>query len=226
MIDTHAHLDKKTCLKNINKIINISLNLNFAQKHKKIFNAIGYHPHDIKKFNLQKLKKLAKNKKVVAIGEIGLDKTAKADFKKQKEVFLKQFNLAQKLNLPVILHVRDYHKEMLEILPEKVNGVVHCFSSSLQNAQKYLAKNLFLSFTGIITYSGSYDKVVLNTPLDKILLETDCPFLAPAPFRGKKCEPWMVKFTAQKIAKIKNISLIKVITQTTKNTEKLFKISR
>ena len=228
MIDTHAHLDKKTSLKKIKKIINISLNLGFAKKYKKIFNAIGYHPYDIKKFDLNKLKKLVKNKKVVAIGEIGLDKTnvgtgRDPSLQEQKNIFKKQFNLAQKLKLPVIIHCRGLHDKLLKILtPYK--GVIHCFTGNLNQAQEYLKLGFYISFTGIITFSQSYNKTIKNINLNKILLETDCPYLAPEPHRGKKCEPWMIKFTAQKIAKIKKISFNKVIKQTDKNAEKLFSI--
>ena len=223
MIDTHAHLDKDMSLKNIDKIINVSLDLNFSEKHEKVFNAIGYHPYDIKKLNLTKLKKLASHKKVIAIGEIGLD-NQKYNLAEQKAGFKKQLALAQKLDLPVIIHCRGLHKECLEILPKKIKGVVHCYSSSWKNAKKYADLGLYISFTGIITYSESYDKVIKNMPLDKILLETDSPFLAPVPHRDKKCEPWMVKYIGKKIAKIKNISLNKVIEQTDKNAKKLFNI--
>jgi len=237
MIDTHAHLDKSMSLKNISKIINISLDLSFAEKHKKVFNAIGYHPYEIKNLNLEKLKKLTKNSKVIAIGEIGLDDSAyaKASADKQKNAFLRQFKLAQELNLPVILHCRGLHDEFLKIL-KKYRGVIHCFTGNLKQAQKYLDLGFYLSFTGIITYSDSYDKVIKNIKLSKILLETDCPFLVPEPIRSQKKrlprgeqselygEPWMVKFVAQKIAKIKKISYKKVVQKTTKNAKKVFKI--
>lgn len=224
MIDTHAHLENDTNLKVVDKIINVSLDLDFSKKYKKVFNAIGYHPYDIKKYNKNKLIKLAKNKKVIAIGEIGLDdQDDKHSLDEQIKYFKKQINLAQELNLPIIIHCRGLHRECLDILPKKIRGVVHCYTSNYKNAKKYLNKRLYISFTGIITYSESYDSLIKKLPLDKILLETDCPFLAPIPYRGQKSEPWMVKFIAEKIAEIKKIDYKEVIKQTTKNTEKLFK---
>lgn len=221
MIDTHAHLEKDTNIKGIDKIINVSLDLKLAKKHDFIFNAIGYHPYDIKNYNKNKLIKLAQNKKVIAIGEIGLD-NQNNNLKKQIKYFKKQLDFAEELGLPVIIHCRGLHKECLEILPDKVKGVIHCYTSSYKNAKKYLDKGLFISFTGIITYSESYDSLIKKLPLNKILLETDCPFLAPVPYRGQRSEPWMVKFIAKKIAEIKKINIKEVIEQTDRNAEKLF----
>ncbi|MFH1392070.1 MAG: TatD family hydrolase [bacterium] len=230
MIDTHAHLDFKQFDKNrekviarcfkdgVKKIINIGYSLKI--QHKNIYFAVGYHPFDIKKFDSEKLKKLAQ--RAVAIGEIGLDAT-KNNLKRQKEVFIQQLAIAKKFNLPVIIHCRKLHDEIIKFIKGH-RGVVHCFAGSFKQAQKYLDLGFYLSFTGLITYDRSYDKVILNTPLEKILLETDCPFLAPAPYRHKRCEPWMMKFTAQKIAEIKNIAYNKIIKQTSNNAEKLFKI--
>lgn len=230
MIDTHAHLDFKQfdkdreeviarCFKNgVKKIINIGYSSKI--KHKNIYFAVGYHPYDIKRFDLEKFKKSAK--KAIAIGEIGLDAT-KDNLEQQKETFIKQLAIAKKLNLPIIIHCRKLHDEIIKLI-NGYRGVIHCFAGSFKQAQKYLDLGFYLSFTGLITYDRSYDKVISNTPLDKILLETDCPFLAPAPYRGKRCEPWMVKFTAQKIAKIKNIAYDKIVRQTSDNAEKLFKI--
>jgi len=241
------------CFNNgIKKIINIGCNLKtsqssieLAQKYKNIYAGVGIHPHDIyelvdikkqkyiiKKSVLNKIKKLAQQDKVVAIGEIGLDyyfsqtqKQKKEQCKKmQTKGFKAQLKLAQQLNLPVVFHIREAHSQVLSILQKqaKIKGVVHCFSTSWNNAQKYLNLGLFISFTGLITFTHSYDKAIKNIPLEKILLETDCPFLAPVPYRGKICQPWMVKFVAQKIAKLKHISLVKMVEQTNKNAIKLF----
>jgi len=242
MIDTHAHLDFKQfdkdrekvisrCFKSgIKKIINIGLDLSLLEKHENIYGATGYHPDEVDKFDLEKLKKLASQPKIVAIGEIGLDKSKISNLKSpprrqagQILVFKKQLELAQELDLPVIIHCRKLHDEIIKIINGH-RGVIHCFTGTLKQAQKYLNLGFYISFTGIITYDRSYDKVILNTPLERILLETDCPFLAPAPYRGQRCEPWMVKLTAQKIAEIKNIGFNKVVSQTTENAERLFKI--
>lgn len=191
---------------------------------------------------------------VRAVGETGLDYFHQpVDTELQKNVFLKHLDLAKEFNLPVILHCRGaannpleaYH-DLLEIIPrqsaltpyrtcsgmgsnprESANGVLHCFSANWQIAQEFLDLGFYIGLTGIITYKNCGQdllEVVEKTPLEKILIETDAPYLAPEPYRGQRCEPWYVKFTAQKIAAIKKITLEKVIEQTTKNAKELFKI--
>jgi len=240
MIDTHAHLDFKRfdkdrekviarCFeKGIKKIINIGCSLKrsrssleLAEKYKNIFASVGLHPLCAEhKFNLKVFSRLAK--KAIAIGEIGLD-ASKNNLEQQKEVFIKQLKIAKSLDLPIIVHCRKLHDKVLKMIKGH-RGVVHCFTGNFKQAQEYLNLGFYLSFTGLITYDQSYNKVILNTPLERILLETDCPFLAPVPYRGQRCEPWMVEFVAKKIAQIKNINFDKVVDQTTKNTKKLFKI--
>lgn len=163
---------------------------------------------------------------------------------KQKEVFLKHLELSQKFNLPVILHCRgdknnpkQAYKDLLDILRLHLNprrnqhqsapGVIHCFGANWSIAQQFLDLGFYVGFTGIITFPNATEdllEVVAKTPLEKILIETDCPFLAPQPVRGQRCEPWHVKFTAEKIAEIKKMSFEEITRATTKNAIKLFKL--
>lgn len=189
------------------------------------------------KFNSAAYEKLANNKKVVAFGETGFDFYHMQNKDKQKiinlqsAVLLEHLNLTEKLNIPVILHCRDAYAEMLDFLQknrQNIKGVLHCYSGTLEQAKQYLKLGLYLGFTGIITFKNkSLDvlrQVVKETPLDKILVETDCPYLTPEPFRGQRNEPQYVKYVAQKIAEIKNISVNEVVEQTTKNIHQLFNI--
>lgn len=165
--------------------------------------------------------------RVVAIGEIGLDyyhinttlgksETEIKDL--QKEVFIKQLNLAQKNNLPVIIHCREAHEDLYKILKDFSDqnnftqdwGVVHCFSGDYELAQKYFALGLKISFTGLITFTNTWDEVIAKSPLEKIMIETDSPYLSPVPFRGQRNEPAYVKKVAEKIAQIRNMPLSEV----------------
>ncbi len=189
-------------------------------------------------FDKKKYKELAKSKKVVAIGEIGLDyyykpkTTAKlALFKeKQKKIFLEQLDLAKELNLPVILHCRMAHDDVIEILNSKFyilnyhpGGVIHCFTGTLEQAQKYIAMGFYIGINGII-FKFNIDEVIKNISLDKIVVETDCPYLTPVPEGTKRNEPIFIKHTIQKIADLKSISFDEVCQRTTQNAKKLFKI--
>ncbi len=189
-------------------------------------------------FDEEKYKSLAKSKKVKAIGEIGLDyyyrpKTKKKLelFKeKQKESFLKQLKLAKELNLPIIFHCRMAHQDLLEILQRpafsNLKGVIHCFTGNFEQAEKYLKMGFYLGFNGIIfkKIEGiDFMEIIKKTPLDKILIETDCPYLTPPQIKGRN-EPLYVKYVAEKIAQIKNMSYEEIAEITTKNAKKLFAI--
>lgn len=206
-------------------------------------------------FDKEKYRELAKNPKVVAIGETGLDYYyAEADKprtdisvrgkrgsetrinadkikKLQKEVFKKHLELAKELDKPVIFHCRKAYNDLLEILKSKIynpksnlKGVLHCFMGKWSQAEQFLEMGFYLGFNGLITYCRDYDKVIKNIPLEKILVETDCPYLSPEPHRGERNEPLYVKFVAQKIAEIKGIDFEEVAKQTTKNARELFRI--
>lgn len=191
------------------------------------------------KFDYDFYKSLAQNEKVVAIGEIGLDYYHVTDNSEQitknkllqREVLLEQMSLASELGKPVIFHCREAHDDLLTVLKEwelvgnkKLRGVIHSFSGRWSQAQQYLAMGFYLGFNGIITFARDYDRVIKQMPLDRLLLETDCPYLTPIPFRGKRNEPAYVKYVAEKIAELRGISFEEVAEVTTKNAKSLFGI--
>lgn len=224
-----------------------------AEKYKEgVYAAIGLHPiyaaaefQKIKtdpeegeflvkeeSFDKEKYKELAKSDKVVAVGEIGLDYYYKPktnikleQFKeKQKQVFLQQLELAKELNLPVILHCRMAHEDLIEILKTKSErGVIHCFTGSWEEAQEYISLGFYIGLNGIV-FKLDIDEIIKRTPLDKILVETDCPYLTPPQENGKRNEPIFVKHVIEKIADLKGISFQEVAEKTTQNAKKLFKI--
>jgi TatD DNase family protein len=189
------------------------------------------------KFDFEKYKELAENPKVVAIGETGLDYYHLDEDREeeqktlQKESFIQHLELAKELEKPVIIHCREAHKDMLEILELRfrnyesgTKGVVHSFSGRWSQAQQYMELGFYLGFNGIITFARDYDKVILNMPLERLLIETDCPYLTPIPFRGKRNEPLYVKYVAEKIAELRGIYFDEVARVTTENARKLFNI--
>ena len=249
LIDTHCHIyyDKynddidqvisRSKKHNISNIICVGVDLEsskqsieLAEKYDIVYATAGYHPHDSKdasEYYLNDLKKLAKNPKVVAIGEMGLDYFYNhSDKQIQIHRFEEQLNLAKELDLPAIIHNRESDSDLYNILQSlKINkGVIHCFSSTIDFAYQNLDLGLLLSFTGIVTFSDDLKKVVQEIPLNKMMLETDSPYLTPKPFRGKRNEPYMVNFIAEEIAKIKNISKEEVANKTTQTAKDFFGI--
>jgi TatD DNase family protein len=247
VVDTHAHLNFNAFENDADEVIRRSLNsglfvinvgsqydtskraVEMAEKYGKgVYAAIGLHPiHAEDGFDYEIYKELAG--RAVAIGEIGLDyKKEYLPFReKQKEILLKQMELAQELNLPIIFHCRMAHDELIGIISSfkftvQKPGVVHCFTGSWQKAQKYMDLGFYLGFNGII-FKMDLDEVIAKAPLDKILLETDCPYLTPPPMTGRN-EPLYVKYVAERVAKIKNLSYKEIAQITTTNTERLFKI--
>ena len=219
-----------------------------------IFASVGLHPINLdtglirmkvdeiegcrfeREFNYKEYKTLAKSKNVVAIGEIGLDyywrpkTTAKKEIfkQKQKDLLLKELELAQELDLPVIFHCRMAHQDLIEILEErqatsdkKIKGAIHCFTGNQQEAKEYMKMGFYLGFNGIIFKFG-LKEVIKNTPLERILVETDCPYLSPPEFKKERNEPIAVKYVAKEIANIKNLSYEEIAEATTKNAKKLF----
>ncbi len=218
-----------------------------AEKYEKgMYASVGLHPiHTIKDFvrakddseeeagesdfDYDKYRKLAFSKKVVAIGETGLDYYYKPKNKekltlfkeKQKKVFNEHLRLAEEMNLPVILHCRMAHRDLIEILSsQSVKGVVHCFTGTVEDARDYLDMGFYLGFTGII-FKLNLEKIIQEVPMDKILIETDCPYLTP-PSREGRNEPLYVKDVAEEIARIKNIPVADVTKATTQNAKELF----
>jgi len=254
-VDTHAHLNLKDYKNDADEVIKRALEngvwmmnagvsfetskkaVELAEKFSGVYAAVGFHPNDSKEeFDYSVLKELAANPKVVAIGETGLDyhriENNELRIKeKQKEIFKKQIELALELEKPLIIHCREAHNDLLEILNSKFSilnsqpGVLHSFSGGLEEAGKYREMGFKIAFNGIITFSRDYDEVILRTPLEDILIETDCPFLTPVPYRGKRNEPLYVIEVAKKIAEIKELSLEKIAGQTTENAKELFGIN-
>jgi len=253
VIDTHAHLTdeiytnvndiiKNFNANNLSRVFCVAYDLESAQKclelskkHSTVYSIIGIHPTELELFNPDWLAWLeeqsVKNYKVIAIGEIGLDyHYPDTDKEKQKEVFIDQIKLADKLGLPIIIHERDAIEDVLKILTEYkqfVNngGVFHCFNHDFKTYKKIEKLGYFVSFGGIITFknAGIVTETVRQVPLSRIILETDCPYLAPVPYRGKVNEPKYVNWVAQKIAELKNIPLQEIEEQTNKNVFSLFK---
>lgn len=234
--------------------------LEYANRYERgVYAAVGLHPihtHEQKaegddyefttrgeEFSYDVYEKLAQFKKVVAIGEIGLDYyhlDPTYDIRElkesQKQIFLRQLELAHNLKLPVMIHCRQAHDDMLEILKkfkkehkndfpkDKSWGVMHCFSGDEELAWQYFNLGLSISFTGLITFSAQWDDLIRRLPNDKFLIETDCPYMTPEPFRGQRNEPILVKKVAERIAEIKNLSLDRIAEISTNNARKLFNI--
>ena len=230
------------------KMINVGCDLKssvrsyeLAKNNENIFASAGIHPHDadtVDKNSLEKLEELVRHYKVIAVGEIGLDYFRNlSPQEKQIEAFRLQLELADNHKMPLIIHCRDAYNDLLDILKNyqtsNWQGVIHCFAASWQIAEKFLELGFHIGFTGIITYYKDKSKlgnepeiysVIRNTPLDKILIETDSPFLAPVPERGKRNEPLFVKYVGEKIAHIRNTSFEEIEKATSENTKKLFNL--
>jgi len=209
--------------------------IELAEKYDGIWATVGLHPNDKiydSGFKIYEYEKLLENRKIVAIGEVGLDYYRIINpAEKQKEIFKQFIELAIKKELPLVIHSRDAHEDLFSILKSYfvnhksfINGVVHSFTGTADQAQQYIDLGFYIGLNGIITFSEEYNEMVSQIPLEKILLETDAPFLAPPPFRGKRNEPLFVKYVAEKIAEIKNESIEKIDETTTKNAKELFEI--
>ena len=249
LIDTHAHLDMyadwDVIIKNANsngikKIIIPAVETKYFQKvmdiansYENVFCMMGIFPTEAKNWEdgiIDTIKSFAKSDKVVAIGEIGLDYYWDKTFTdKQKEIFIKQIKVANELNLPIDIHDREAHRDTFDILKEYNNGsdvIFHCFSGSIEFAQECIKQGWYISLGGVVTFKNAVKtkEVAKGIPLEKLMLETDSPYLTPVPYRGKENQPAYVKFVAEEISKLRNIPLEKVISTTTKNAEKVFKI--
>lgn len=253
MIDTHAHIDteafdadreemlERAQSSGVESIIIPGIEvkdfdrvLNLADSYEYIYCGIGIHPHhsnEIKEVDFYRVESLCGNKNVVAVGEIGLDYYY--DFSPvevQHNVFKKQLGIAKSLDMPVIVHNREADNDIINILKAEQNGnlrgVLHCFSSPVETLNEAVDLGFHISFTGNITFKKStLSEVVKAAPLDRILLETDSPYMTPVPKRGKRNEPSNVNYIAEKIAEIKNISIQEVISMTTGNAKKLFNLA-
>ena len=251
LIDTHAHLyyedmynDLDRVLDEANKndvkkIVCIGTDINtskqsvdIASKYNNVYAAVGIHPHDSKDVHKDYIKDLENlalsSKKVVAIGEIGIDHYRNISPKNiQEKVMIEQMELAKSLSLPIIFHNRDADKDILEILKRYSfdKALAHCYSSDIEFAEKLLNLNVLLSFSGNVTFKNSINQsAIQNITLKDFVLETDCPFLAPQPFRGKPNEPKYVKDIALFISDLLDIEFEEIAKATTDNAELFFKI--
>ena len=265
LIDTHAHLqfeayddDRDEVVKRNSKELDVIINVGariessksgveLAQKIPNFYAAVGVHPHHEDEWKtdwIYKLENLAKKPKVVAIGEIGLDKHKyrplrvlrsnelqdypKPNLKKQEKILKEQVELARKLDLPILLHCRKAYDELYESIKEynDLRGLVHCFMGTIDQAKKFLDLGLYISFSGNLTYKGNdyIREAAKSVPLDKILVETDAPYLPPEPHRGTRNEPYRVRITAEKLAEVKKVSFDKISEITNKNSRDLLNL--
>ena len=247
MIDTHCHLYDKKIINNLEKIVknahdnNISKmicigdnvqtsqqSVAIANKYEQIYASVGVHPHEAKDtpaLYLDIIKKNMSHKKVVAIGEIGLDYHYNfSDPKIQKKVFREQLELAKESDVPVVVHCREADQDLYDVIlaSKHSKGVIHCFASDVLFARKIIDLGYYISFTGMVTFIESLELVVKEINIKNLLVETDAPYLAPIPYRGKVNQPAYVKEVAAKIAELKNLSIQEVDDITTKNAFSLF----
>ena len=251
MIDSHCHLDHEPLLGDLSNVIKRSKEVgikklltistsyesfdrikNIIQKDEMIYGTIGIHPHETTKNKITSdiiVKNITENEKIIGIGETGLDfYYNNSDKNDQINSFKEHIEASIKTNSPLIIHSRDAEVETFEILSKYKNQnlkiLMHCFTGSKDFAKKLLTLNAFFSASGIITFKNSLElqETFKFLPLDRILIETDSPFLAPVPNRGKKNEPSFIDYTAQKLADIKNISKSEIANLTTNNFNKLF----
>lgn len=253
--DTHCHLNDKNFSEDlqevyeraknfgVNKIINFGSTLDdsaqaieLAEKFSGMFAGVGIHPEEIDNFtennSAEKIFELAKNKKVIAIGEIGLDYHWEKDSDRrllQQKIFIRQLDIARQLNLPVCIHEREAHGDCLKILQNEaknLRGVLHCFSGSLEMAKIAWKMNFLIGVDGPVTFKNSakLPEIIKNAPRDMILIETDAPYLAPAPYRGKRNEPSFLIEIAKKIADIRAENLEDVAEYTSDNAKNLYGI--
>nr|WP_058006100.1 TatD family hydrolase [Heyndrickxia oleronia] len=253
LFDTHVHLndsqydlDLKEVIQNaqnagVKKMVVVGFDrptinraMELIETYDFLYASIGWHPVDaidMSDEDLIWIEELTKHPKVVALGEMGLDyHWDKSPKEIQKEVFRKQIRLAKKVKLPIVIHNREATQDIVDILKEEdaqeVGGIMHCFSGSPEIARECINMNFYISLGGPVTFKNAKKpkEVALEIPLNRLLIETDCPYLAPHPYRGKRNEPAYVKLVAEQIAEIKGISFEEVAKQTSLNANKLFGI--
>lgn len=251
MIDTHTHINCieeisvediiKNALDNgVEKLFvpaayptDIEVVKELAQKYENVYGLLGVHPSEVKGWNddlIDKIKEYSKSSKIVGIGEIGLDYYWDKSFNDlQKEVFIKQIKLANELNFPISVHDREAHKDTFDILTEYNKNsaiVMHCFSGSVEFMKECVKQGWYIAIGGVVTFKKAIKmkEVAKEVPLDKLLLETDAPYLTPVPYRGKTNQPAYVKYVAEEIASIRGISFEEVDEITTQNAKKVFSL--
>ncbi|MEQ8201481.1 MAG: TatD family hydrolase [Syntrophomonadaceae bacterium] len=253
MFDSHAHLQDTQIKKDLDNIITRARDagvaritcigydmasseeaLQIARKYKHVYATVGVHPHDAKTFKPEvrdKLKALARDPKVVAIGEIGLDYYRDlSPREKQKESFIEQILLAQEIGKPIVIHDRDANQDVMDIIKKykagRNGGIMHCYSGSLPLALEAVKNGFYISFAGPITYKNARKshEVVVKIPMDRLLVETDCPYLTPEPLRGRINEPANVRYTVEKMAALRNQHPDEVGYLTERNACKIYRI--
>lgn len=253
LIDTHTHLQSEDFAADFNavlqrakeagleKMICVGYDLpssvvavNLARKHREIYAVIGVHPHDAKTLNdsvLAELHSLAQFDKVVAIGEIGLDYYRDlSPREEQRRAFISQMKLAQELGKPIVIHDRDAHQEVFELVKQEKGGqhggVMHCFSGHVPLALDFIKEGFYISLSGNVTFQNNKKgpEVACKVPLDRLLIETDCPYLTPEPFRGKRNEPSYVKYVAAKIAELRKQTEMEIAYITNRNAHEIFRL--
>lgn len=253
LFDTHVHLNADQYNEDLQEVIERALKegvtnmvvvgfdrptiqkaMELAEKYEFLYASVGWHPVDaidMTDEDLVWIEELSQHPKVVAIGEMGLDYYwDKSPKEIQKEVFRKQIRLAKRVGLPIVIHNREATADIVEILKEEgaeeVGGIMHCFSGSPEVAKECVKMNFHISLGGPVTFKNAKKpkEVAAEIPLEKLLIETDCPYLTPHPYRGKRNEPSYVKLVAEQIAEIKGITLEEVAEVTTQNAKKLFGI--
>lgn len=253
IFETHAHyddeqfdLDREELLSSmpeqgVGTIVNVSATyescrrvVDLVQKYPFMYAAVGIHPDEVGSLNeerFQQMKELRKQEKVVAVGEIGLDYYwDNESHDVQKEWFVRQLDLARELNLPVLIHSREAAADTMEIMKEHgqgLRGVIHCYSYSKEQAKEYVKMGYYIGVGGVVTFKNArkLKETVEEIPLTSIVLETDCPYLAPVPFRGKRNNSSYIKYVAEEIAEIKGISYEAVVEQTEKNARDLYNLT-
>ncbi len=251
MIDSHCHLDREPLLSNLSQVLtrakdvgiekllticttstNYNNILNIISKHQMIYGTFGIHPHETKNYFVEKdeiIKKVNMSSKIIGVGETGLDfYYNNSDKDVQLKSFQNHIDAAIALNIPLIIHSRNAENETYDVLKrnyqKKLKILMHCFTGSTDFALNLVPLNAYFSASGIITFKNSTElqQTFKKIPEDKLLIETDSPFLSPEPNRGKKNEPSFIKFTAQKLASLRNIELNELILLTTNNFNILF----
>jgi TatD DNase family protein len=255
LFDTHAHLNaiqyeediveviERAKSENVSHIVVVGFDkdtitkaMELIEQYDMIYAAVGWHPVDaidMTNEDLNWIKDLCSHPKVVAVGEMGLDYYwDKSPKEIQKEVFRKQIQLAKEVQLPIVIHNREATEDVIKILKEEnaseVGGIMHCFTGSLEVAKQCMDMNFYISFGGPVTFKNAKKpkEVAKEIPMDRLLIETDCPYLTPHPFRGKRNEPSYVKYIAEQIAELKGLSVEEVAKTTSDNAKKLFGITR
>lgn len=253
LFDTHVHLNAEQFSDDLQEVIDRAISesvsnmvvvgfdqitiekaIELAEKYDFIYASVGWHPVDaidMTEEHLNWLRELAGHPKVVALGEMGLDYYwDKSPKEIQKEVFRKQIRLAKEVKLPIIIHNRDATADIVEILKEEeageVGGIMHCYSGSVETALECIGMNFYISLGGPVTFKNAKKpkEVAESIPMEHLLIETDCPYLTPHPYRGKRNEPAYVKLVAEEIASLKGLSLEEVAEATARNAKKVFGI--